>query len=895
LSESFAPALTGRRLGVYQVQERIGAGGMGEVYQARDTRLGRDVAIKILPQIFTADPDRLARFEREARVLASLNHPNIGAIYGLEEADGVRALVLELVEGETLVERIRRPEGLRLPGDGSGRPSSLPIKDALAIARQIAEALDAAHEKGIVHRDLKPANIKITPDGRVKVLDFGLAKAAAGESGTPDLTHSPTVTVAGTRDGVILGTAAYMSPEQARGYAVDKRADIWAFGCVLYEMLTGGAVFRGETISDTIAMILERAPDWSALPAATPSSVRHLLRRCLDKDPKQRLRDIGDARIELSESGTARQDSPPASSKRRVGWLVAAAVAGLIAGAIGAANLGEPVSPRPRRLSILAPAGTTFTPRDITGHPQFAISPDGESLAFVAAQRGERPLLWVRSLESAAARPLAGTEEATGPFWGPDSRNLAFFARSKLKRVSVDGTPPRDLADIAVDVTGGTWNAEDVILFGTDALYRVSANGGVPVLESTLDDGEVGHRWPQFLPDGRRYVYYVRSTKPGRSGIYIGSVGSNASQQIVESGANGVYADPGRVLFDNNGALSAQRIDPSSAAPTGDPVAVGDQILGLRGPAYLPLSIGADGTLAYWNGRAVPTELAWFNRTGGMIGRIETTVRSDAPALSPDGTKLIFTQRQNNNENTLFTVDLSSGVGARLALAGPPGIARFSIWSPDARNVLFGQMDADGPKLVQKAASGAGAEIPLRGPSTHYAIFPEDWSRDGRWIVYSVIGKTAWDTWALDTTTEQAMPILDAPANQLQARLSPDGRWMAYASDESGMWNVYVQPFPDGPGRWQVSQDGGSQPLWRADGKELFYIDADGRLVAVPVAAGPTFEQGRSQVLFETRVPALLAPFRIGYAVSPDGQRFLLNNIRSDAEPVAITVVLNWR
>ncbi len=498
--------LSGRRLGAYQVQVRIGVGGMGEVYSARDTRLGRDVALKILPRLFTSDPERLARFEREARVLASLNHPHIGAIYGLEEADGVRALVLELVDGETLADRIAR--------------GPIPPKEALTVAGQMADALDAAHEKGIVHRDLKPANIKITSDGVVKVLDFGLAKAVSGDAASPDLTQSPTVTVGGTREGVILGTPAYMSPEQARGQTVDKRTDIWAFGCVLYEMLTGRAAFARNTMTDTLAAIVEGDPEWGALPKGTPVAVRRVLNRCLEKDPKRRLRAIADARLEIDEAqqpDPAHSHTPAPSRSRWLAWTSAVALLGVVALAWGVWS-SRPVPASPEvRFDITTPEAA-----DPFLLPSVALSADGRQILFVADSDGQ-PHVWLRAINSVSARPLAGTGGAFSPFWSPNGRSVAFYADGFLKRLDLDGGLVRRLAKATVGV-GGAWSRDGVILFvrtPASAITRVSAEGGTAVDITRLDAGQVGHSFPHFLPDGRHFLYYVAAA-PDSRGIHVG-------------------------------------------------------------------------------------------------------------------------------------------------------------------------------------------------------------------------------------------------------------------------------------------------------------------------------------------------------------------------------------
>ncbi len=573
--------LIGSSIGVYHITALLGVGGMGEVYRARDSKLGREVAIKILPRLFISDPDRLTRFEREARVLASLNHPHIGAIYGLEEADGVRALVLELVEGETLADRIAR--------------GPIPLGDFLTIARQIAEALDAAHEKGIIHRDLKPANIKITPDGIVKVLDFGLAKATAGDGATPDLTHSPTVTAGGTREGAVLGTAAYMSPEQARGTPVDKRTDIWAFGCVLYEMLTGQRAFDGASVSDTMAAVLTAEPDWNALPAASTFPVRTLLRGCLEKDPRHRIADISAALFVLRHQATATPTEGPEShaiagafqrrpvTRRLTYFAVGAALIGVVT-VLAWRTFDRPPPDHPVVRMTLAPPDRT----EEFGRSA-AVSPDGRWLTFIASTGG-RQMLWVRALNALDSQPLAGTEDASYPFWSPDSRHIGFFAGGKLKTIDAKGSPPVTLAD-AYNGRGGTWGADGTIIYAPgfiDPLYRVDASGRDPKPLTTLDRerGEGGHQWPWFLPDGRHFVFLVKSGRPEYRGIYVGSLDSGERVRLIDACcANVQYAKPGYLLFLRGQTLMAQAFDARALTLTGSPSRIAE---GLRYSASQP-------------------------------------------------------------------------------------------------------------------------------------------------------------------------------------------------------------------------------------------------------------------------------------------------------------------
>jgi Tol biopolymer transport system component len=892
----------GTRLGPYEIVSALGAGGMGEVYRATDTNLKRQVAIKVLPQAVAADFERVARFQREAELLAALNHPNIAHIHGLEKSDETIALVMELVEGPTLADRIAQ--------------GAIALVEALPIAKQIAEALEAAHEQGIIHRDLKPANVKVRLDGMVKVLDFGLAKALDPRSSVnANATHSPTLNMHATYSGVILGTAAYMSPEQARGKTLDKRTDIWSFGCVLYEMLTGRSPFAGETSSDTIAAILEREPDWTALPDATPFAIRRLLQRCLERDPRQRRHDIADVRIEVEEaiagpdasqftgSGQVQAVIGPAASRATARSLLWVAALGMPMAVIALAIFAfrRPAADlRPLRLSVIPPPGITFTPKDISGMPDFAVSPDGSRLAFVASAPLARPQLWVHELATAAAQPVAGTADATGPFWAPDSRTLAFYAHGKLKRVSLGGAAPQDLADVTVAVNSGAWSADGIILFsgsvGEGALFRISSEGGpvVPVTRLDAARGELVHSWPQFLPDGRRFIYHAQSRAFENGGVYLGSIDSNERTLILRTAANAVYATSGHLLFEQSGNLMVQAFEARTGVLSGQASALGDRVSSSPAPGYLPVSIGADGTMAYWNGRPSATELLWFERNGRPLGRIGTPGPYQSPALSPDATKVLITEMISPGRTELTNVDVSSGVTTRLMFSGAGQLASaFGIWSSDGKDIVYTSVGANGVRMQQRAASGIGREPELLGPP---ALFPEDWSRDGRWLVHTVIaGKTLSDIWAFNLADRKSTPIVEQPGNQVQARLSSDGRWLAYTSDESGNWEVYVQSFPDGRGKWLVSTAGGSQPLWRRDGKELFYVAADDRLIAVPIIGTTTFEIGVSRPLFVTRIPPVVAPWRTNYAVSSDGQRFLINSVVPEAVPGAITIAVNWQ
>jgi Tol biopolymer transport system component len=876
--------LIGRHVGAYQVLSLLGVGGMGEVYRARDTKLARDVAIKILPPLFTSSPERLARFEREARMLAALNHPHIGAIYGLEDSDGIRALVLELVEGETLADRIQR--------------GPLLLKEALPIAQQIADALEAAHEKGIVHRDLKPANIKITPEGVVKVLDFGLAKAGTGDAAGPDLSKSPTATVGGTREGVTFGTAAYMSPEQARGKPVDKRADIWAFGCVLYEMLTGTRAFRGETTPDTIAAILEHEPDWNRVPAATPASIRRLLVRCLTKDPKQRLRDIGDAPLDLTEPGPSERTAIATKPSPRAWMAVAVLLLALVAALIPAVLYFRSVPPPARevRLEIPLPAGT--------GGPSPAISPDGRRVVYVAAAGSGRTALWVRSLNAVDAEMLQGTDEAIWPFWSPDSRWIAFFAGGKLKKVEAAGGPPLALADVAGVVRAGTWNRDGIIVFSNTVLRRIADSGGDVTDLTELDQSlqENFHSWPSFLPDGRHFLYLGWSATPENRAVYIGSLESKTRTRLMGVDSMAIYAAPGFVLFARGGFLMARPFDPDRLEFTGEAVALVEEFYP-GGQGRSPFDASDEGTLIYRDGGvATNRRLVWMDRTGKTIGPVSASSGGNTPSLSPDGRRVAFSESSGTDRAVadLWIYDFDRGTKTKLTT--DPSINHWPIWSPDASRLVFdssrGKYGA-GHALYEKLANGATPERLLLEPEPGMdGLVALDWSRDGR-IVFMAhpVGTANRDLWVLPPSGDRKpFPYLMTPFDEIEASLSPNGRWLAYTSNESGSYQVVVRSFPDpSRDRRQISTQGGGVPRWSGDGREIYYLDPGGRIVAVALTADQNLEIGKSTPLFETPLSSavLRSDPAWSYDVTSDGQQFLISTPPA-SNSARLIAVLNW-
>jgi serine/threonine protein kinase/Tol biopolymer transport system component len=877
-AEDLGESLIGRDLGCYQILSFLGKGGMGEVYRAQDTNLRREVALKVLPEAFAHDPERLARFRREAQLLASLNHNNIGAIYELEQSGNRDFLVLEMVPGETLRERIVVF-------------GPLPVDEALGIAKQIAEALEAAHEKGIVHRDLKPANIKITPEGKVKVLDFGLAKAFAGSERASDPFESPVLT-ASTVEGTILGTAAYMSPEQACGKKVDKRSDIWAFGCVLYELLTGKQAFAGETVTETLAAVVKAEPDWTRLPRTTPASIRVLLRRCLQKDLRRRLRDATDARIEIEDALSA-----PAAADPRIPIILARPVwrriipwgAGLLAGALisGFAIWNfNPTPPKPIARTVIAlPPDDRLVARP---YPVLALSPDGAQLAYQAS-RGGNAQIYLRRIDSLEARPLSGTEDARSAFFSPDGQWLGFSDGRKLKRVSVSGGAPVAISD----GIAASWGSNNMIVTvpATDPtnLLQVSAAGGTPQPLTHLEAGEMSHAWPEVLPGGKAVVFTVfTNANPDDAQIVVQSLKTGKRKVLVNGGSYTRYARSGHLVYIRRGTLLAVPFDLERLEITGPAVPVLEGVMeSPRGAGYF--SLANNGLLVYVPGGTEKAgesmmTLAWVDRSG-VADPLKLAPRPyRLPRVSPDGQHLAVVIAEARTDIWMYS--LMRDTLSRLTFDG----GGAHLWTRDGKRLAFSR----GCPVFWKPADGSGPEEEL----TTGNHLPGSFTLDGRSFLYTEGNpKTGLDIWMMPFDgSRKPRPFLRTPYNDGTPRLSPDDRYVAYASDESGRFEVYVQPFPGLGGKYQITSEGAREIVWAANG-ELFYRTADNKMMAVEIKTQPTLIVGKPHLLFAGNYEMNNQGNRLGanYDVTADGQRFImLKSSAQQATGTQIIVVENW-
>jgi serine/threonine protein kinase len=908
--------MIGKTLGHYQITSQLGKGGMGEVYRAKDQKLGRDVAIKVLPEEFARDADRVARFQREAKLLASLNHPNIAAIHGLEESVGTNFLVLELVEGETLADRIKK--------------GPIPVEESLKLALQIAEALEAAHEKGVIHRDLKPANIKVTPDGKVKVLDFGLAKAFAEEQEV-NLSNSPTLSDAATQQGVILGTSAYMSPEQAKGKTVDKRADIWAFGAVLFEMLTGRQLFTGETVSETLASVLKSEPEWNQLPTNLHSRIRLLLERCLKKEPKNRYSGISDARVDIQEaladpSGVLAQPITALEPRRKLRtilpWVAAAIVLGGIIAGVAVWRLKPPEARKVMRFTYELPEGQEFSNPST---PVLAVSPDGNLFVY-----GTTEGLYLRSIDALDARLIAGTDKSSlQPFFSPDGQWVGYWSQSdrKLKKVAISGGAPVALYDGGPLFGGASWDSAETIVYSdilSGGIKRISANGGTPeslIKASITNIKEIGVPiTPQMLPDGENLLFtsLFDQNAPDTHQIVIQSLKSGERKVLFKGGIATRYLPTGHLLYvlanNNSGSLFAMPFNLDKLRVTGGPLPV------LEG--LIAGAISNSGTLVYVSQPKIAAEskseavakgaassggtLVWVNRQGKEELLEAEPNEYGFFKISPDGTRVALTVGEMGKSD-IWIWDLGRKIMTRLTF--DEGQDSSPLWTADGKRIVYFSAREGGVMggIYRKAADGTG-EVEKLGSASDRGLFPFSWSRDGKTLVLFEVGLSPLQTdiGMMSMEGDHARkPLLQERYFEDYPRISPNGRWMAYESNESGKHEVYVRSFPDvnNGGRWQVSTNGGDSPLWSPDGRELFYRSGDS-FMAVAVETEPTFSPAKPKVLFKGTYVSLDAPFDFTlWDISPDGKRFLMikpTPASTGATPAAagsrpkINIVLNW-
>ncbi|MEJ2580451.1 MAG: protein kinase, partial [Acidobacteriota bacterium] len=847
----------------------------------------RDVAIKLLPAEVAGDSERLGRFEREAKLLASLNHPNIATLFGLEEDGGQKFLVMELAGGEDLASRLSR--------------GPLSIDDGLTVALQLAEALEAAHEQGIVHRDLKPANIALTEDLEVKVLDFGLAKAWQPEEGDADITKSPTLTAEMTKAGVLLGTAAYMSPEQARARRVDKRADIWAYGCVLFEMLTGEKAFGGDSITDVLATILKEEPNWGSVPSGTPLTVKRLVRRCLEKDPMKRLRDVGEARITIESLGAGREDAEDSTQMPRehrrslLPWALAAiaCIAALVLG-----WMAWRPEPRvgPRRLAVDLPPDHSLA---MGFSVPIAVSPDGARLAYVAAREGGRTQLYLRELDSFETAAVPGSDGAEGPFFSPDSQWIAFFADNTLRKVSSTGGMPQDICETPQLNPGGAWGPDGTIVFSADStgLMRVSAAGGTPEKLTTfpMRTGDVGHAYPVFLPDGRHLLFTVADA--GGAFIAALSLDSGEWEEVAQGGGAARFLPSGHLLMTRAGGLTAVAFDLERLETRGEPVQVAEEIYagpGRKGFGVSAFSVSDTGVLAFVPGgtEAARNRLVWVDRQGAPEPLAVDSGSYEWPRLSPDGRRVAVTNRAMDGPTNIWILNLETGTRSLLT---DGGFNLLSTWDPGGGTVYFAHADSaisgpSTPDIYRRRADGVeDVELVVESENPR---FPREMTADGRNLLYVEWHPTnRRDVWSLPIGGDQpAEPILTTAYDEYSPVLSPDQRWLAYVSNESGRYEVYVRSWPGGASRTVVSNQGGTDPAWSADGSELFYRNGD-LMIVVPVRDGGSFSAGAPELLFEGRYH-IGTHGSSGFDLADDG-RFLMIEPNS-READTLHVVLDW-
>ncbi len=873
---------SGTRLGPYEIQSPLGAGGMGEVYRARDTRLDRTVAVKILPSHLSSNPEAKQRFDREARTISSLSHPNICHLYDVGSQDGTNYLVMEYLEGETLADRLRK--------------GPLPLEQALKCGIEICEGLEKAHKSGVIHRDLKPGNIMLTKGG-AKLMDFGLAKpalpASPPSSGLTQTIATPQNPL--TTEGMLVGTFQYMAPEQLEGREADARSDIFALGAVLYEMVTGRRAFEGKTTASTIAAILAAdPPPIATVQPLSPSGLETIVKSCLAKDPDERLQTVHDVKLQLKwiqESGSSsRLPAAPAAHKPsdRVGWLVAGVLLLLLAGAVTWwLRVRETPSAMYFNSSVPFPAASV------------ALSPDGRMLALVGySDQANKNVIWVHPVGSRSASVLPGTDGAFYPFWSPDGRSLGFFAEGKLKTIDVaSGRSAQVLADAPFG-RGGSWGKDGVILFTPDAwsgLYRLPSSGGTPVLVTKPDpsQGQVSHRWPVFLPDGRHFLYLGCnfSGRLDKNMIFVGSLDSDEKKVIANASTNAIYADPGYLVYWRDNALVAQRFDLRSYSLAGEPRIVSDAVQYFPQTNFAVFAVAGKTLVAQTSaGRSVSkSQLIWFDRRGKQVGTVGPPDLVANPKLSPDGRRVAVDQTDTDGRHVnVWIHELTSDATARLGFG--PWLEQVTVWSPDGKQVLYTSNEKLFFSLYLKNADGSGSAQNIMDFGTPQQG-PWDWSRDGKFLLV----RKEHELWYMTMPDRQARPLVQSQWLIRNAQFSPDEKFVAYSSSETGNWEVYVSPFPGFGSKWQVSRGGGEEPRWRSDGKELFYLAPDGMLMAAEIKTNAGFEAGSPSALFRThpRQPISAMDF-FSYDVTADGQKFLVNTKVDTSSSAPLSVILNW-
>jgi eukaryotic-like serine/threonine-protein kinase len=869
----------GTMLGPYEILSPLGAGGMGEVYRARDTRLERTVAVKILPAQFSSDPVRKQRFEREAKTISSLNHPYICVVYDVGHQNGIDYLVMECVEGETLTRRLEK--------------GPLPLEQVLKFGMQIADAVDKAHRQGVVHRDLKPSNIMLTSAG-VKLLDFGLAKPAHALAGVDTVTALPTPPV--TEEGTIVGTFQYMSPEQMEGKELDARSDIFSLGAVLYEMVTGKRAFEGKTLLSVASAILEKEPaPIGAVKPMAPLALDHAITKCLAKDVDDRWQSASDLASELkwvaetgSTSGEAGRLSPQRGRWERASWLLAGTFFLLLLAA-GVA-LWKASHKRPSTMYFHIPV--PFAANDL------ALTSDGHMLAMVAySKQANNYVLWTFEIGGYRTNSLSGTQGASYPFWSPDGKFIGFFADGKLKKVDVAAGKVQEVCD-APNGRGGTWNRDGVIVFTPDSfkgLSRVAASGGSPVEITKTDPArvETSHRWPMFLPDGKHFLYLAANFtgQLENNGIFLGSLDSQEKRLVVRTSANAAYAEPGYLLYLQDKTLVAQRFDLRRYALSGEPHPVSDEVVYTRLVDRAVFSVSAGDILVTQTGTgALPSQLTWFDRSGNALGTVGVPESYGNVRLSDDGRRIAV----DKNAPDGGTVDIwifEPNRAAPTRLTFDPSGHQTPIWSPDGKRILFSWNRQLGDQLYLKNSDGSGSAEEVVDLGAGYPVNTWDWSRDGKYVLV----RKGNELWYLSWPDRAAKPLLQAKSNVQNAQFSPDGRWVAYASNETGSMEIYVSPFPSVDGKWQISTAGGQEPRWRKDGQELYFVSADGKMMAVPVTTAARFQSGSPVALFQTQRRQPVSAFAVfSYDVDGDGQRFLIATKRDEANAAPLSVLLNW-